>query len=133
VANERLKWCAESLRRVAKRSSKLKRLLDHESLSNELFDVFHTTLRIGAVLENVEPAIEAEDEAGAQAAQHSHLAKLAHQCRQVNAKYQTGFLKAIAEYCQTRANKEPPDSEQRTTWERRIDFYANLASEKPAG
>jgi len=132
VANERLKWGASSLRRVAKRSSKLKRLVVQESLATELFDVFHTTLRIGAVLDNVMPVVETDDEADAQAAKHPRLAKLANDCRQVNTKYQTGFAKAIQEYCRGRANSEPLDSEQRTTWERRTDFYATLASEKSA-
>lgn len=128
VANERLKWGASSLRRVARHSSKLKRLAAQEALFAELLDVFHTTLRIGAVLDNVEPVVEA----GAQAAQRSRLAKAANDCRQVNTKYRTGLAKAIVEYCRARANSEPPDSEQRTTWERRTDFYATLAPEKPA-
>jgi len=132
VANERLKWGASSLRRVARRSSNLKRLAVQEALSTELFDVFHTTLRIGAVLDNVEPVVRADDKSGAQAAQHSRLAKLANDCRHVNTKYQTGVAKAIIEYCQARANREPSDSEQRTAWERRTDFYTALASEKSA-
>jgi hypothetical protein len=132
VVSERLKWGASSLRRVARHSSKLKRLVVQEAMSTGLFDVFHTTLRIGAVLDNVKPVVEAGDEAGAQAAQRSRLAKVANDCRQVNTKYRTGLAKAIVEYCRARANSEPPGSEQRTTWERRTDFYSTLAPEKPA-
>jgi hypothetical protein len=133
VARERLKWGASSLRQVARRSSKLERLDVQGSLPKELLDVFHITLRVGGLLDNVEPIVGSDEETDAHAAKHPPSAKLAKECRQVNRKHYTRFAATIVEFCRGRANREPLESKQRVMWERRADFYATMTREEAAG
>jgi hypothetical protein len=132
LAHERLKWSANSLQRVAKRSSRLRHGIIDERLSTELFDTFHTTLRITAVLDNIDPVIAPEDIPPKKRAKQSRDVVLAHQCRRVNQKYQGGFANAIVAFCQAQANRHSSESHRRTIWERRRDFYASQFLENGA-
>lgn len=129
VAGQRLKWAGRLLRGVAKHSARLKHIKATQDISTDLFDLLHQTERIDAVIENSEPILNHDGSAERQSTRYAELSKLADDCRQLNARYQTHLTSAVVRQCEARVVESPPESKARMIWQRRMEFYTSLGSE----